>query len=95
MTFTCKTQEPLFIACGRLSRQLRLNGLNNVFIPRSLLYVRMNAASPLKIYAATLKAKLSNEMSKVSSIASKRSVACHTRPTHPDLGGQTTATAGH
>ena len=34
-------------------------------------------------------------MSEVGGIASKRGVACHTHPVHPDPGGQATSTAGH
>lgn len=55
----------------------------------------MNVASLLKIYEATLKAKPSNKTPKVSGRASKRGVACHAHPVHPDLRGQTACTAGH
>ncbi len=55
----------------------------------------MNLFFLLKIYVATLHATLSNKVSKVGSIPSKRGVACHTHPAHPDLMGQSTSTAGH
>lgn len=59
------------------------------------MYVSVNVSIASEDLCSYSRSQSFKRMSEVSGLASRRGVACHTRPVHPDPRGQTPATAGH